>query len=129
MAFSDTYLSFVWHIIFSIIGALILLFFFEKWWVVIVAILYFFFAPYGHEEEIRNCQTLNGHTVSIIVKFKEPIVKLLWTKPTDVQVMAIDGQEYRIKLSESSSKKVYNATVFEGSFSENGKSNTLLLIL
>ena len=129
MIFTDIYLSFVWHIIFSIILAFVLVFIFEKWWVVFAAILYFFLAPYGHEEEIRNCQTVNGHTVSIIVKFKEPIVKLLWTKATNVQVMAIDGQEYKIELRESSSKKVYNATVFEGRFSEDGKSNTLLLIL
>lgn len=129
MVFTDIYLSLVWHIIFSIIGALALVFIFEKWWVVIAAVLYFFFAPYGHEEEIRNCQTMNGHTVSIIVKFKEPIVKLLWTKPIDVQVTSIDGLKYKVKLTESSNKKVYDATVFEGSFRENEKSNTLLLIL
>lgn len=129
MVFTDIYLSLVWHTIFSIIVALTLVWIFEKWWVIIIAIAYFFFAPYGHEEEIRNCQTVNGYTVSIIVKFKEPILKFLWTNPTDVQVTAINGLQHKIKLSKSLSKRVYDATVFEGGFSEKGKSNTLLLIL
>lgn len=129
MFFSDIYLSLAWHIILSIIGGCLLIYSSDKLWVGIIAIGYIFLAPYGHEEEIRNCQTQNGHTVSIIVKFKEPIVKLLWTRPIDVQVTAIDGRDYKLQLSESSSKKVYNSTVFEGRFSENGKSNTLLLIL
>lgn len=128
MIFTEIYLSLIWHIILCAI-AIILSVISKEWWVTVIAVVYFLFAPYSQEEEIRNCQTENGNTISVIVEFKEPIIKLIWTKPSDVRIAAINGRKCKIKLRESSDKDVYKGTVFEGSFTENGESNTLLLIL
>lgn len=128
MIFTEIYLSLIWHVLLCAI-AIILSTISKEWWVIIIVAIYFFLAPYGKEEKTRNCQTENGNTVSVIVEFKEPIIKLLWTKPADVMITAINGQKCKVKLREDSNKKVYNGTVFEGYFSDNGKSNTLLLIL
>jgi len=76
--------------------------------------------------------------VSVVVEFKEPVVKLIFRVPQDVIVTSINGKEYELNLKKSS-KQVYdqfkryelkNQTVFEGTFNdENGKNNTLILIL
>jgi|GEM_PF-5966947 len=99
------------------------------WLAYVAAIGYFLLAPYGHKEEIRNCQTEKGYTVSVIVEFKEPIIKLIFPKPKDVKVTSINGQKCEIELYESSNKAVYKGTVFVGGFGQGDERNTLQLIL
>ena len=132
MVFTDLYINLAWHIILSIIALIVGIFAIREGWgwiVIIFAIAYFFFAPYGHVEEIRNCRTENGKTVSIIVKFKEPMVKFLWKKPVDVKVTSINGYKNEVILHESTHLTTYKRTVFEGYFQLGNESDNLILIL
>ena len=134
MVFStDLYTNLFWHIIICVV---VLIYGLSKWddiekILVFAAIIYCLFFPYGHNEEIRNCQTEKGYTVSVIVKFKEPVIKLLWQKPVHVKVTSINGIKRDIKLQESSRFAVSKGTVFVGNFYDEDKreNNTLKLIL
>ena len=80
-----------------------------------------------------------------MVKFKEPIVKFIFVKPRDVKVASINGQVADLRLEENPNLHVYDRgtptygqpdpshrlkqTVFEGSFNNQGKNNTLYIIL
>jgi hypothetical protein len=128
MVFMDLYISLTWHIILCL--ALFIYALFEedktyKRFLIIVSIIYLLFAPYGHEEPIRNCKTKNNKTVSVVVKFKEPIFKVVFSKPIDVKIIAVDGVKREIKLEESSHLVTHEKTVFEGSYND----DTILLIL
>jgi len=135
MVFTDLYINLTWHIILCVIALIFGLWYLIAegesggWIAVIVAIVYFLFAPYGKVEEIRNCRTEKGKTVSIIVKFKEPIVKFLWQKPTDVKVTSVNGNKKEIKLQKSTHLETYNGTVFEGNYYDGKENDTLILIL
>jgi len=124
------------HIIISVVVLVGALYFLSdadfkdwRWLAFVAAIAYFLFAPYEKTEEIRNCQTAKGNTVSVIVVFKEPIIKLIFTKPQNVRVTSINGHKNEIKLHESSSKEVFKGTVFVGTFWQGEELNTLHLIL
>jgi hypothetical protein len=99
------------------------------WLVIIFAIAYFLFAPYGKVEEIRNCQSQKKVTVSVIVKFKEPMVKFLWKTPVDVKITSINGNKKEVKLTKSTHLEVMDGTVFEGSYYDGNGNDNLILIL
>ena len=61
----------------------------------------------------------------MVVKFKEPIFKVVFSKPRDVKIIAVDGVKREIKLKESSHLVTHEKTVFEGSYNN----DTILLIL
>jgi hypothetical protein len=136
MVWTDLYLSIGWHIVLCLVAIIVGIVVWSNedsgtgFIIILISVLYFLFAPYAHEEQIRNCQTKNGNTVSVIVKFKEPIIKAIFTEPKDVKVTSINGKKCVFKLKKSLDKEVFKQTVFEGDFNdERGNRNTLAIIL
>ena len=156
MVWTDWYISFGWHI--AICAAVFIVGLYgvcqrdrdeiqSGLIYIVIATIYFLFAPYTHNEQVRNCRTKNGNTVSVTVKFKEPIIKFLFVTPRDVKVIEIDRVDKEFKLERSSKYGVYEKSefgidsqlnqsnklklsVFEGSFTDrNGNINTLYLVL
>jgi len=136
MVWTDLYLNIGWHIFLCLVAFIVGIIVWIREdsttgiIIVVISIIYFLFAPYAHEEQIRYCQTKSGHSIGVIVKFKEPIIKAIFTTPQDVKVTSINGLKNVIKLKKSSDKVVYKQTVFEGDFIDNkGNRDILLLIL